>query len=35
VGKRLRVVFPELEGVDAFDEVAQVLDLIETLRCVG
>ena len=30
------VVFPELEGDDAFDEVAQVLDLIETLpmRCV-
>ena len=25
------VVFPELEGVGAFDEVAQVLDLIETL----
>jgi glyoxylase-like metal-dependent hydrolase (beta-lactamase superfamily II) len=30
------VVFPELEGDDAFDEVAQVLDLIESLpvRCV-
>jgi glyoxylase-like metal-dependent hydrolase (beta-lactamase superfamily II) len=30
------VVFPELEGDDAFDEVAQVLDLIDTLpvRCV-
>jgi glyoxylase-like metal-dependent hydrolase (beta-lactamase superfamily II) len=25
------VVFPELEGVDAFDDVAAVLDLIETL----
>ncbi len=25
------VVFPELEGVDAFDEVAQTLDLIESL----
>ena len=25
------VVFPELEGVDAFNEVAEVLDLIETL----
>jgi len=26
------VVFPELEGVDAFDEVAQTLDLIERLN---
>lgn len=26
------VVFPELEGVDAFDEVAQTLDLIEQLN---
>jgi glyoxylase-like metal-dependent hydrolase (beta-lactamase superfamily II) len=26
------VVFPELEGVDAFDEVARTLDLIERLR---
>ena len=30
------VVFPELDGSDAFDDVARVLDLIETLpvRCV-
>jgi glyoxylase-like metal-dependent hydrolase (beta-lactamase superfamily II) len=26
------VVFPELEGVEAFHEVAQTLDLIETLK---
>ena len=26
------VIFPELEGVDAFDEVAATLDLIESLR---
>jgi glyoxylase-like metal-dependent hydrolase (beta-lactamase superfamily II) len=26
------IVFPELEGIDAFDDVADTLDLIETLR---